>query len=172
MLRFTAYRHPEHDEFLRTAFREAFPGYLPQEMDRCIALLRAGMLRCTLPCREELPVGFIIYKEYPAFFYCEYIAMAAAHRGRRYSTLLLQHVMEQKDKQWVFEVETTHQYNLRAPRIKLFKDCGCTEDRFRYDMPRVEQIHPGTRYNLWSRYPMNEEEFREVYDTLRSDPDF
>lgn len=170
-IEFTTYDPASHALFIQDTFREAFPLYKPEELERCMTLLEKKVLQGTVVLYDKDPAGFLIYKEYPRFFYCEYIAIAHRFRGNNLAMLLLSHVCDGV-KQWIFEVETTRDYSTDTPKIRMFTRYGCRENCYPYEMPRVEEINPDAEYRIWSKFPMNRNEFDRMYDTLRNDPDF
>ncbi len=158
-------------EFLAETFREAFPGYSPDEAVRCIELLAAAKLECTVALAEDVPAGFLVYKRFPRFCYCEYIAVKKEFRGMGIARGMLDHTCG-GGKQWIFEIETTGDREEFLSRHRLFSDAGFQPAPFNYTMPRGEEVAPGSEFDLWSRYTMDFDEFQEVCKVLETDPGF
>lgn len=171
MVSFSDYNKLKHYEFITELFLEAFPDYNMHEIERCLNLTEEGILSCTIINYEGNPAGFMFFRKYDKFSYCEYIAVSGKYRGKSIAPSLINHVCGEGE-QWIFEIETGCGGAVCEARVRMMEKTGFVHNRYPYHMPREEEINSSARFELWSRFPLSQERFNEVVRTLRSDKYF
>ncbi|MCD7962883.1 MAG: GNAT family N-acetyltransferase [Rikenellaceae bacterium] len=169
MIKITDFDTNLYTNFLTEVFPKVFPDYNIEELSRCIDLTGKKIIKCAIALYDNIPAGFMFYREFDEFIYCEYIGVDEKFRNKGIASEILEKICKSDSKQWIFEVEKERSENKTS---NIFRKIGFVENPFPYDMPRAEEINPNAVYTLWSKYPLSRNDFNHIYTTLRDDNDF
>ncbi|MCC8089380.1 MAG: GNAT family N-acetyltransferase [Rikenellaceae bacterium] len=165
MIKITDFDAKLHTNFIKEVFKASFPEYNINELERCLKLTAEQIVKCVIAEYNNRPAGFMFYRTFPEFSYCEYIGVSAEYHNKGIASEIISDVCSD-GRQWVFEVEKN-----KGGR-SIFKKFGYVENPYKYDMPRSEEINPGVEYKLWSKYPLSIFEFNKITEILLTDSDF